>query len=119
MSDRIELRNIRAWGNHGCTPGERESAQPFDISLVLEVDLSTAQSSDSLSDTVDYAVIYGEVIKIVSATSFNLLEKLAGEILDTVLAHKRVESARISVAKPGLLDGATAIVTIERVNANV
>jgi FolB domain-containing protein len=119
MTDRIELRNIRAFGHHGCTPGERESEQPFDINLVLEMDLSVAAASDSLSDSVDYAVIYADVVKIVSSTSFNLLEKLAAKILDNILTHKLVQSARISIGKPGLLDGSTAIVTIERVNAKV
>ena len=117
MSGQIELRNIRAWGHHGCTPGERESKQPFDINLVLEIDLSKAQVSDQLADTVDYALIYSQVVKIVSSTSFNLLEKLASEILSAILAEKRIQSAQISIAKPGLLDGATAIVTLERVNA--
>jgi 7,8-dihydroneopterin aldolase/epimerase/oxygenase len=116
MADRIELRNVRAWGKHGCTPGERESAQPFDINLVLEIDLSASQKSDELSDTVDYALVYGQVVKIVSDTSFNLLERLASEILSAILAHKRVQAAQISIAKPGLLDGATAIVILERVN---
>jgi FolB domain-containing protein len=116
MSDRIELHNIRAWGKHGCTLGDRESAQPFDINLVLEMDLSDAQKSDELSDTVDYVLIYGEVVKTVANTSFNLLEKLASEILSAVLTHKRIKAAQINIAKPGLLDGATAIVTLERVN---
>ena len=119
MSDRIELRNIRAWGKHGCTPSERESAQPFDINLILEIDLSTAQVSDELADTVDYVVIYGQVIKLVANTSFNLLEKLASEILSAVLTHKLIKAAQINIAKPGLLDGATAIVTLERVNTTV
>ncbi len=116
MADCIELRNIRAWGHHGCTPGERESKQPFDINVVLEIDLSKGADSDALADTVDYALVYGQVVKIVSNTSFNLLEKLASEILADILKDKRIKVAQISLAKPGLLDGATAIVTLERVN---
>ena len=117
MVERIELRNIRAWGYHGCTPGERESKQPFDINLMLELDLTAAAKSDQLEDTVDYAHVYGQVIKTVSSTSFNLLEKLASEILKNILVDKRLKAAQISIAKPGLLDGATAIVTLDRVNA--
>jgi dihydroneopterin aldolase len=116
MTDRIELHNIRAWGKHGCTPSERESEQPLDINLVLEIDLSSAQVSDALSDTVDYAVIYGQVLQIVGNTSFSLLEKLAAEILSAIFAHTLVKAAQISIAKPGVFDGATPIVTIDRVN---
>ncbi len=116
MADFIELRNIRAWGKHGCTPGERESAQPLDVNLVIELDLKKAGQTDNLADAPDYAMLYGLVTKIVSTTSYNLLERLAAEILQSIFTDKRIKLARLSIAKPGLFDGATPVVTLERVN---
>jgi 7,8-dihydroneopterin aldolase/epimerase/oxygenase len=118
MADYIELRNIRAWGNHGVAADERQSKQPFDINLVLQIDLRTAQASNKLHDTVDYNLVYKQVVKVVSTTSFQLLESLAGEILSSIFSDKRVRAAQINIAKPGLLDGATAIVSLERANEN-
>ena len=119
MSDCIELHNIRAWGKHGCTAKERELSQPFDVNIILDIDLTASQASDKLSDTIDYALIYEQVVKIIASTSYNLLEKLAGEILSAIFVHKSIRAAQISIAKPGLLDGATAVVTLKRVNAKV
>ena len=56
MSDRIELRGLRAMGVHGAFPEERRQAQPFEIDVDVESDLSTAGRSDQLRDTVDYEI---------------------------------------------------------------
>jgi len=114
VSDRIELRGIRAWGRHGANPGERENPQPFELNLALDIDLTAAQYSDALSDTIDYDALYRDVVRIVETHSYELLERLAGEIAALALADERVRRACVSVAKPRLLDGATPVVTLER-----
>jgi dihydroneopterin aldolase len=110
---RLRLRDIRAHGRHGADPGERERPQPFNIDIELEVDLERARRSDQLADTVDYAAIHRRIVEIVGATSFTLLERLADEILADVMRDDRIAAATITIAKPGLLAGATPAVTIE------
>ncbi len=114
MSDCIELRGIRVWGRHGANPGEKDRPQPFDLDLMLDVDLSAAERSDALADTIDYDALHRNVARIVQTRSFDLLERLAGEIAVLVLRDARVRRARVSIAKPRLLDGATPVVTLER-----
>ena len=112
--DRITLRGIRAYGRHGANEGERDQPQPFDVEVELEVDTSVAQRSDDLNDTVDYAALHVRVVDIVALTSFALLERLAAEIADAAMHDARIACARVTIAKPGILDGATPSVTIER-----
>ncbi|TAM86425.1 dihydroneopterin aldolase [bacterium] len=114
VSDCIELRGIRVWGRHGANPGEKDRPQPFDLDLMLDVDLSAAERSDALADTIDYDALHRNVARIVQTRSFDLLERLAGEIAVLVLRDARVRRARVSIAKPRLLDGATPVVTLER-----
>ena len=114
--DVVRLSGIRAMGRHGANPGERDRAQPFDIDVALDVDLSRAQKSDDLSDTIDYGVLHERLRATVESTSFLLLERLAGELLTVVLADARVAGAEISIAKPALLAGATPSVTLRRAN---
>lgn len=114
--DRIALRRVRAYGRHGWNEGEREAAQPFEIDLDVEIDLGAAQSSDDLAQTLDYAGLHRRIVAIVESTSYALLERLAGDILDAVFADRRVARAVLSIAKPGILDGATPSVTFDRVN---
>lgn len=111
---RIALRNVRALGRHGADPGERTREQPFDIDLAVELDTSSAERSDELSDTMDYAVLHRRLVTEVATTSFALLERLASALLDVVFEDERVRYARLTIAKPGILAGATPSLTLER-----
>lgn len=111
---RIALRNVRALGRHGADLGEREREQPFDIDLVVELDASAAETSDELTDTVDYAALHRRLVTLVASTSFALLERLARALLDAVFEDERVRFAQLTIAKPGILAGATPSVTLER-----
>lgn len=114
--DRIALRGVRAYGRHGFDAGEREHPQPFDIDVSLEIDLRAAQSSDDIVDTVDYAALCKRLIAVVATTSHALLERLAGDLLNELFNDRRVVRAEVTVSKPGILDGATPSVTLDRAN---
>ncbi len=112
--DEITIAGIRAFGRHGAYAGEKDRRQPFDVALKLHVELAASSRSDRLADTVDYAEIHRRVVAIVQGPSFDLVERLGAEILDAVFEDERVRSADVSIGKPGLLDGATATVTLRR-----
>jgi dihydroneopterin aldolase len=114
--DSIKLHGVRAWGRHGADPGERERRQLFEIDLTLWMDLQGAASSDDLTQTVDYAAVRDRLIRVVSQTSYALLERLAADLLEEVFLDARVLRADVTVSKPHLLAGATASVTLERAN---
>ena len=112
--DRITLRGIRAYGKHGVFAYERERVAPFDVDVTIEMNLDAAAASDDLADTLDYASLHRTLIRIVAGTSFALLERLAAELAGAVLADPRVHAVDVTVAKPGILDGATPAVTLKR-----
>jgi len=112
LTDTIAIRGIRAHGKHGALPGEREREQPFDIDVELELDLSAARASDALADTVDYTAVHARIVAIVRDHSYVLLERLGDEIVRDLLRDARIGAARVSIAKPALLDGATPSVTV-------
>ena len=114
--DRISLRSVRALGRHGANPGERDVEQPFDIDLDCWIDLRSAQASDDLGDTVNYADLHAKLCATVRKTSHALLERLAGDLLAAVFADPRIVRAKLTIAKPRLLEGATPAVTLVRKN---
>jgi dihydroneopterin aldolase len=114
--DVIALRDVRAYGRHGANPGERDAEQPFDLEIVLEMDLTDASFSDELGDTLNYAELHERAIGIVQSTSFMLLERLAAEIVNEIFRDPRVARAEVSIAKPQLLGGATPSVRLRREN---
>ena len=112
--DEISITGIRVYGRHGADPGEKDRSQAFDLALKLHVDLGVASRSDRLVDTLDYAQIHRCVVEVVQQRTFDLLERLSAEVLDVVFADERVRAAEVSIGKPGLLNGATATVTVRR-----
>lgn len=114
--DVIALRGIRVYGKHGANPGERDREQPFDLEILAELDLSAAEHSDDLGDTLNYDALHQRIAGIVQSTSYMLLERLAGEILRAIFADPRVARAEVQIAKPELLDGATPSVRLRREN---
>ena len=112
--DEIAITGIRAYGRHGAYAGEKDRPQAFDVALKLQVDLVAASQSDQLADTIDYAEIHRRVVAVVEERSFDLLERLGTEVLDIAFEDELVRAAEVSIGKPGLLDGATATVTVRR-----
>ena len=100
MSDQIALRGMRFLGRHGVSLAERMEPQPFEVDLVMELDLSRPAASDEVADTVDYAAAYEIVRGIVEERSFRLIEALAGAIAATILETFSVDDVEVAVRKP-------------------
>ena len=115
--DKIELCSIRAFGHHGADPGEKIVAQPFDIDVSFEMDLGAARTSDALADTYDYSKLHTTIVRIVAERSYDLIERLGADLLAAILADARVQSARVRIAKPGILAGATPAVVLHATRA--
>jgi dihydroneopterin aldolase len=113
----IQLRGLRVVGICGALPEERERTQPLEVDLDVEADLEPAGRSDALDDTLDYGAMAATVEQIITTGRFVLLEALATEIADAVLADPRALSVRVTVRKlrpPVPQDLATSGVSIHR-----
>jgi 7,8-dihydroneopterin aldolase/epimerase/oxygenase len=99
-SGRIEIRDLRAVGIHGVLDEERVRAQPFSLDLDVWFDTGPAAASDCLDDTVDYGAVASLATKIVSSTSFRLLEALASDVAGKVMASDpRIERVSVTARK--------------------
>ena len=110
----IRIREMRFWGRHGATPGERERIQPIDLDVEMHVACGPAIAGDDLSNTVAYEGVLRACERIVTRQSFILLESLANACLAALLEDPRVERATVRVRKPRLLDGATPEIELTR-----
>lgn len=115
--DRIELRGLRLVGVHGFLPHEQERAQPFEVDIDVDADLSAAAGSDELSDTLDYGALAAAAAKVVTGEQWKLLERMAARIAEELSRDGRVRSVSVTVRKlrpPVPLDMASAGVRITR-----
>ena len=100
MTDRVELRGLRAHGRHGVLPHERRDGQLFVVDVSLELDLSRAGSSDDLADTVDYGMLAKQLEDVVTGEPVDLLEARAERLAAVCLRDARVSAVDVAVHKP-------------------
>lgn len=100
MTDQIRITGLEVYAHHGVLAEEKEIGQPFLIDLTLHTDLRDAGSSDKLDSTVDYGEISKRVHDLVAESRFDLIEKVAHEVAESVLSDNRVNSVEVTVHKP-------------------
>ena len=108
--DRLSLHGMRFEARHGVHDWEKETAQPFEVDLVLHADLRPAAERDDLASTADYGALHAVVREVVEGHSFDLIEALAGAIATAALDATDpaiVDAVEVRVRKPKApIDGA-------------
>lgn len=105
----VRIKNLRLRVVVGVYEWERKHPQDVVINVEFAFDGAKAMTSDDLDDTVDYKRIKKEILAAVEDTHYALIEKLAGRVLEIVLADPRVQRATVEVDKPGALRFADSV----------
>lgn len=100
MPDRIELRGLQVSGHHGVYEHERRDGQDFVVDITVWMDLHQAAETDDLVHTLDYGELVQRAADIVAGPPRDLIETVAGEIADAVMADERVDAVEVVVHKP-------------------
>ena len=117
--DRIRIANMTFYGHHGVAESERDLGGKFHIDVELGVDLTDAGRSDDVADTVDYQRVYEVVAEVERSQRYRLLEALAHNAADAILAGFAVAEVTVRVRKTGvpmggLIDHAEVEITRRR-----
>ena len=95
----------------------REKVMPQTVEMSLQVGTSTASAcaSDSIGDTINYALVVERIRAELAVQHFNLLEKLAEFVANLLLEEFGAIWVRVSIAKLGMMPGVRRVgVVIER-----
>jgi 7,8-dihydroneopterin aldolase/epimerase/oxygenase len=110
MTGRITLSTMVFYAYHGDLPEEKTLGQRFSIDVVLTLDIAAAAATDDLNKTVDYTQVYRICRETVENDRFKLIETLACNVIDRILAAcPIVDQVDIVIKKPsvpiaGILD---------------
>jgi len=107
--DKIYIRDLALRCITGLYPEERENKQDVVINVVMETDLRAAGKSDDLNDTVDYKTIKLNILDFVENSDYQLIESLAEGIAGICLADSKIQSATVTIDKPGALRFAKSV----------
>ena len=80
----------------------------FNVDLYIPLAQSTP-IADDLEEVVDYDFIRSAIMQRVSLGHIHLQETLCDDVLRTMLAHPKVQAARVSTAKPDVYADCEAV----------
>lgn len=99
--DKILIRNLKVFAYHGVNPEEKVHGQTFILDIDAFVDISVPCKTDRVDDTVSYADIIEETIRIFTARKDDLVERAAERVSEGLFEKfERIRSLRILLKKP-------------------
>ena len=99
--DRVFLEGVVLPARIGVTVAERAAAQDLRADIAVALSLAKPGRSDRLADTVNYALIRRDALRVASSRTWSLLEALATGIADTLLeSFPRSKAVVVTLRKP-------------------
>ena len=96
---RISIVDLEVFYRVGVPDAERAQPQRLLLTVEMESDFAAAAKSDSIADTIDYFAVTQRLLKFGDNKSWKLIEKLAADTADMVLADFKPQSASVEVKK--------------------
>jgi dihydroneopterin aldolase len=100
VADRITLTGLTVFGRHGVFEHEKRDGQDFVLDMTVWLELTAAAESDDLRRTVHYGELAQLAAGIIGGPPRDLIEAVAGEIADAVLAGFPVTRVEVTLHKP-------------------
>ncbi len=112
--DTIFIRGLSVEAVIGVYDWEREIRQTLILDLDMANDSGRAAASDRIEDALDYHAVSERLRAYVGGSSFQLIETLAESCAALVREEFGVPWLRLTIHKPGAVQGADVGATIER-----
>ena len=101
MKTKLFINNLEVFANHGLFEEENRLGQKFIFSIKCELDYKKALFSDEMTDSISYADIADVVVGTATSNTYNLLERLAGEILKNIFEKfPQIKNVKLEINKP-------------------
>ena len=97
---KILINKMQFKATHGCSEVEKTNPQIFEVDTEVDTNLSLAMEDDNIDSTIDYSTLYKLVEKIVINNTYNLIEKLAGSIINQIFEQFTVNKVIVTIRKP-------------------
>ncbi|MGO8765578.1 MAG: dihydroneopterin aldolase [Limisphaerales bacterium] len=95
----ITIADLGVFYRVGVPDEERVRPQRLLLTVVMEFDFSKAAASGDIAQTIDYYEVAQRLLKFGEGRQWKLIESLATELADLILADFPVESVSVEVKK--------------------
>lgn len=99
--DRINIKNLEIFANHGVFPEETKLGQKFQVSCTLYLDTREAGKTDDLEKSVNYGTICHLIKQQMEEHTFLLIEAVAEHLARAILKFDmRIRQVDLEIKKP-------------------
>jgi len=98
----------------GVTDEERAKPQRLLLTIDMALDFSSAAVSDRIEKTINYYEVSRELLEYGEGRSWKLIEKLAANIADLIMARYKPQAVQIEVKKFSIPQARHVSVTFTR-----
>ena len=96
---KVSIVDLEVFYRVGVPEAERKKPQRLLLTMEMEFDFSKAAKSDDIADTIDYFAVSQRLLKFGDRREWKLIEKVAADIADMILAEFRPRSVLVEVKK--------------------
>ena len=96
---KISIVDLEVFYHVGVPDEERLQPQRLLLTIEMETDFSTAAKTDSIADTIDYFAVSQRLLKFGDGKSWKLIEKLAADICEMILADFKPTAISVEIKK--------------------
>ena len=96
---KISIVDLEVFYRVGVPDAERAQPQRLLLSVEMEADFSAAATSDAIADTIDYFAVSQRLMKFGAGREWKLIEKLAADVADAILAEFKPQAVSVEVKK--------------------
>jgi len=98
-SGKISIVDLEVFYRVGVPDAERAQPQRLLLTVEMASDFSAAARSDGIADTIDYFAVTQRLLKLGDGREWKLIEKLAADIADAILAEFKPQGVSVEVKK--------------------
>ena len=99
--NKIIIKNFKIFAYHGVHQEEKVNGQNFYIDAEITTSKTKGYLSDELEDTLSYSVVMRKMKEIFTKKSYNLLEKCAEVLCDSLLdGYDEIKEIKLTLKKP-------------------
>lgn len=101
MMDKIKIKDLEVYANHGVFPEETKLGQKFLVSADLYTDVRKAGCTDELEESTDYGAVCHFITEYLQKHTWKLIESVAENLTrEMLLTYPLIREAEIEIKKP-------------------
>lgn len=99
--NKVIIKNFKIFAYHGVHQEEKVNGQNFYIDAEITTSKTKGYLNDELEDTLSYSVVMRKMKEIFTKKSYNLLEKCAEVLCDSLLdEYDEIKEIKLTLKKP-------------------